>query len=327
MQKGVCLLCGSYQHWVRECHRYAETMGANPRSSALVTAVWCLRCGTDDHCRAKCVVDGAPIHEPAGGQAQYGVCLWCGIRGHNYRDCLRRVPETLAQEQQKSSALRDEFDTHKASAAGHAQDIATLKSQVASLQSAVAPLPEMKRDLESLTSRVQGLMQWRSAQEKASADMKKSFEDHLVAYDEHVRASKALEKKQDSLNKSFEDFLQETWPMHASKFEDLLKRQSSAPIEGGSPGSPVVVSQDPDTTMVQAPVSGKRSATGRDPPETPNKRSSSSSAKWWLSLKPWSSQKSPPYGIRTLLRQWSQNGATASGRECWIGWENGQAVK
>ena len=53
--------------------------------------------------------------------------------------------------------------------------------------------------------------------------MKKSFEDHLVAYDKHVRASKALEKKQDSLNKSFEDFLQETWPMHASKFEDLLQ--------------------------------------------------------------------------------------------------------
>ena len=59
------------------------------------------------------------------------------------------VPETLAQEQQKSSTLRDEFDTHKASAAGNAQDIATLKSQVASLQSAVAPLPETKKDLES----------------------------------------------------------------------------------------------------------------------------------------------------------------------------------
>ena len=180
MQKGVCLLCGSDQHWVRECHRYAETMGANPRSSAPVTAVRCLRCGTDDHCTAKCAVDGAPIHEPEGGQAQYGVCLWCGIRGHNYCDCLRRVPETLAQEQQKSSALRDEFDTHKASAAGHAQDIATLKSQVASLQSAVAPLPEMKRDLESLTSRVQGLMQWRSAQEKPSADMKKSLKIILL---------------------------------------------------------------------------------------------------------------------------------------------------
>ena len=195
MQKGVCLMCGSDQHWVRECHRYAETMGANPRSSAPVIAVWCLRCGTDAHCTAKCVVDGAPLHEPPGGQAQYGTCLWCGIRGHNYRDCLGRVPETLAEEQQKSSVLRDEFDTHEASSLGQAQDIATLKSQVPSLQSAVAPLPEVRKDLETLTTRVQGLMQWRFARDKASAEMKESLEDHLVAYDEHVCATKAVERK------------------------------------------------------------------------------------------------------------------------------------
>ena len=81
----------------------------------------CLCCGIDDHCTAKYKLDGAPVHEPPGGQGLLvlglgvGVglglgCYWCGIHGHPYQDCPRRRPNALAQEQKHSATLKLEVN-------------------------------------------------------------------------------------------------------------------------------------------------------------------------------------------------------------------------
>ena len=108
VKRGVCILCGSEEHWCRQCPRYPSTMGASSRPALATTAtIWCIRCGVKDHCTAKCDQGGAPVHLPLEGQDGLPVCLWCGIRGHRYVECLRRVPTEvmeLSSERSKSSA-------------------------------------------------------------------------------------------------------------------------------------------------------------------------------------------------------------------------------
>ena len=77
----------------------------------------------DNHCTAKCSHDGAPVHEPPGGQSKHPTCCWCGIRVHSLGACLQRVPDVLAPEQKRTAALRSDHGIQKGMDSTHTEDM------------------------------------------------------------------------------------------------------------------------------------------------------------------------------------------------------------
>ena len=65
-----------------------------------------MHCGVSDRNTTKCDQSGAPIHHLDGTKDSFPTCLWCGIRGHWYNDCLRRISskvQTLSTHHTKTS--------------------------------------------------------------------------------------------------------------------------------------------------------------------------------------------------------------------------------
>ena len=119
-----CLLCGKDDHWIKACPKYedfskkrdaaiSERKGHSAAASGKPT-LWCMREGSRDHATLRCKLSSPPIILPKGEDAEElkSICLWCGIRGHDWVDCLQRCPSRLKE---------------------HGNDFISLKSDVARL--------------------------------------------------------------------------------------------------------------------------------------------------------------------------------------------------
>ena len=238
-----------------------------------------MRCGVSDHSTAKCEQSGAPICLPDGGQDAFPTCLWCGVRGHRYSDCLRRIPSEVQKLTTDHSKTSQQTESHK-------QDIAELRLEMTSLRKGLESVNELRSQMADLNRKVDTISSWKHAHIAEHANLKLSFEQHVAWYELHVKETSATTRK-------FEDFLDNTWPEHKKRFDDFLSHAPPVPVTAGPSNNGVehveISSQEEegDTDMRRSSLAGKRSASD-GPPTTPRKpkRSTSATDKWWLKLQP-----------------------------------------
>ena len=273
-------------------------MGASAKSgkgsAGANVSLWCMRCGVEDHCTARCDQSGAPVHLPPGGQDAFGVCLWCGIRGHRYGECLRRVPTEVQELSSKHSETSAITNTNQ-------KEIQELRLETVSVRKGLEEVSSLKTQMAAVEHKVNQIAEWKHTHVAEHAKLKLTLNQHISRYYGHVVDFKDHVKAQRATKNSFEEFLKDTWPKHESSFEDLLARippgtetRNRKPASGSS-DDPLVLSlsRDDDTDMPASPISGKRRARDSEPPTTPlrNKRSTSAQDKWWLSIRPMKSDQ------------------------------------
>ena len=148
-QKGVCLLCGEGDHWIRACKFYAERVGQPAEKASSPT--WCLRCSSSGHSTARCKLSTAAINMPPAEEkdAYKGICLWCALPGHDLTECMRRCPSIVQENSQKIVSMSDELAVFKKAVDG----ITTMQSDIATLKSDVQSIKEWKAQTERRVSK------------------------------------------------------------------------------------------------------------------------------------------------------------------------------
>ena len=136
--KGVCLLCGEGGHWIRACKLYEERVGKHA-GAAPPSKVWCLRHGNEEHSTARCSLKSPPINFPdeAAKAGLTNTCLWCGIKGHDLDDCIRRCPARITETDTKVTGLESELILMRKAVDGMESmqlDIKTIKSDIVELK-------------------------------------------------------------------------------------------------------------------------------------------------------------------------------------------------
>ena len=107
--EGVCILCGDGKHWLRACHLFDPAVHvpnqrlnagkSKPTTTYVVPrrskVQWCLRCATEAHCTSECVSSNPPVSFPPDqgeDKRKDIICLWCGVKGHELKECWKRTP-------------------------------------------------------------------------------------------------------------------------------------------------------------------------------------------------------------------------------------------
>mmetsp|Transcript_2513 Transcript_2513/g.4647 ORF Transcript_2513/g.4647 Transcript_2513/m.4647 type:complete len:438 (+) Transcript_2513:2379-3692(+) len=256
--QGVCLKCGDPNHWVKACPKYRE--GAQRPDTP---NVWCMRCGTTKHSTSRCTAEsGAPIHMPTENDDIH-VCLWCGIAGHDFSECFRRVPSQTKEHATKIT----ELEKH-------------INAEIAPLKKAVENISGIKDQLGTLTDRVAALETWRTASAPHLDEMKKqtaSFQDMLQDFPQWKKKVEATQKAQKT---KFDSFLDTQWKPMNAQFQELLtewqrpeKRQRSDDLYDlllNSEEERDVELDDERNNAVAIKMS--TSSGSRDPPETPKRQ-------------------------------------------------------
>ena len=169
IKRGVCVLCGSSEHWCRQCPKYESTMGASAKSgkgsAGANVSLWCMRCGVEDHCTARCDQSGAPVHLPPGGQDAFGVCLWCGIRGHRYGECLRRVPTEVQELSSKHSETSAITNTNQ-------KEIQELRLEMVSVRKGLEEVSSLKTQMAAVELKVNQIAEWKHTHVAEHAKLK-----------------------------------------------------------------------------------------------------------------------------------------------------------
>ena len=75
---------------------------------------------------------GAPIHAPK-EEDNIHVCWWCGIAGHDFSECFRRVPSQTKEHATKISELEKHVAAEIAPLKKVVESIGGIKDQLGSL--------------------------------------------------------------------------------------------------------------------------------------------------------------------------------------------------
>ena len=98
------MLCGSLDHWKKGCDKYIKDKQTAkrpvttyfPMGPKRAAIPWCLQCGKKgDHPTMDFTSADPPILLPSAANASHltGVRLWCSIKGHSHRECMRQAPD------------------------------------------------------------------------------------------------------------------------------------------------------------------------------------------------------------------------------------------
>ena len=91
--------------------------GSHDPERKVTTAIWCIHYGVHDQCTAKCIVEGALVHDSPGASRKDQ----CFIGVVSVVTCIEiaSIPDTLVAEKEKHMALLTEFDDHRSSVSAH----------------------------------------------------------------------------------------------------------------------------------------------------------------------------------------------------------------
>ena len=289
---------------MKACPMY-ETKVKSPAPAPPENHLWCLRCGTSEHATVRCPTNDPPVNFPPDGDTTSRGCLFCGIFGHDMKECLRRVPQVQTEQAARLTALASDHDSQ-------ATAIKQLQSDVKALQASHSIITECKEDLALLNSKVNTLMSFKETVEPkiaASEKLGTSFQQFL-------------DRDWQPHRRRFQAFLDDEWPPVKRQFEELLQRDLDS-VPPRSRNDTVTIDSSPelpgppdDETMSPARTTGaKRPTTARsEPPTTPAKKRLSSegtSRRWWADLEPLSVDQAPKAWhkdlLEALLSMWSDN--------------------
>ena len=172
-----------------------------------------MRCGTSDHSTSRCSAEsGAPIHIPT-PEDDIWVCLWCGIAGHDFTECFRRVPSHTKE---------------------HATKITELEKYVAAeigpLKKAVENVGTLQHQVSGLTWRVAALETWQQKSITHLDEMKRNTSSFQDMFQDFPQWKQKVEATQKTHATKFESFLDEQWKPMKSKFDEMLAARKTSTI-------------------------------------------------------------------------------------------------
>ena len=144
------------------------------------------------------------------------------------------------------------------------KEIQELQLAMVSVQKGLEEVKSLKTQVNAIEDKVKTISQHGNMTYIAEhANLQLSLDQHISKYEKHLSAFNEHVSSQRVKNKTFEDFLSETWVTHQQSFEDLLARlppvaaTTSSQPGSGSSVDPYTIN-DGDTTMPAASPNGKR---------------------------------------------------------------------
>ena len=86
-------------------------------------------------------------------------CKWCGVRGHDWEECFKRLPVAQREMSKKLSATTSGLD----SALGRMEDLEKRQSKT---EEAVSSIRDIETDVTIIEGQVERLLNWKSDVEK-----------------------------------------------------------------------------------------------------------------------------------------------------------------
>ena len=236
-------------------------------------AVWCMRCGTKDHSTVQCTETGRAINMP---DADDGVqcCLWCGIKGHDWEECFKRLPVAQREMNEKLSETTSQLDSTK-------DRLDALERRANRTDKALSNIHDIEADISTIKGQVERLLNWKSDTEK-----------RLAKNDEEMsRFDKALKEHTKAMQKSDTQLMQHHATLTA--FDRALIAAKIIPQLGMNKRPPVEDATDVDqlSQTSSSPRNKRDGASSSTAPASPDnrprkRRPGSADNEWYMTLQP-----------------------------------------
>ena len=197
------------------------------------------------------------MHMPS-AEDNIWVCTRCGIAGHDFTECFRRVPSQTKEHSEKLTELDRKIE-----------------SEIAPLKKALDGVGDLKIQVGSLSDRVAALESWKDqaiphldVMQKRTSD----FQDMLRDFPDWKKKIESSQKRQLS---RFDAFLEKEWKPLKFNFETLLDEQVREKRQRSDSDDIIVQSDDEahldDARNDNIALPMADDSVGRLPPETPKK--------------------------------------------------------
>ena len=133
-------------------------MKEDPRRGISNLVVWCMRCGTKEHSTVQCTETGPAINMLE-AEDDVQCCLWCGIKGHDWEECFKRLPVAQREMNDKLSETTSQLDTTK-------DRLAALERRTNRTDEALGNIQDIEADISTIKGHVERLLNWKSDTEK-----------------------------------------------------------------------------------------------------------------------------------------------------------------
>ena len=142
--------------------------------------VWCMRCATTNHSTVTCKSTDPAINVPESEDEVRG-CKWCGVRGHDWEECFKRLPVAQRELGEKLSATTSGLDS--------ALDrMEALELRQAKTEEALASIKDIEADISTIKGQVERLLSWKSDAEKRMRDNEEKLTGFDLALKKHAQA-------------------------------------------------------------------------------------------------------------------------------------------
>ena len=142
--------------------------------------VWCMRRATTDHSTVTCKSVELAINMPESDDDVRG-CKWCGVRGHDWEECFKRLPVAQREMSEKLSATTSGLD----SALDRMEDLEKRQSKT---EEAVSSIRDIETDITIIKGQVERLLNWKSHVEKRMSQNEERMTGFDLALKKHAQA-------------------------------------------------------------------------------------------------------------------------------------------
>ena len=142
--------------------------------------VWCMRCATTDHSTVTCKSVEPAINMPDSEDDVRG-CKWCGVRGHDWEECFKRLPIAQREMGEKLSTTTSGL----ASALDRMEDLEKRQSRT---EEAVSSIRDIEADITTIKGQVERLLNWKSDVEKRMSQNEERMTGFDLALKKHAQA-------------------------------------------------------------------------------------------------------------------------------------------